>query len=257
MLPDSAQPWHGRILVADDGRETRHFVRVVLERAGLHVDCAENGLIACRIIEAAIAAGSPPDLVLLDIQMPELDGIEITRRLRDAGWGKPIIALTAHTLPEDRERCMRAGFSDYIAKPIDQAELLRLVAHHLGRPALDRSAGLLDDPRILAADRERILAGFLTRLQDRADEIEQAIGDVDRSRILQSAHALHGSAGLFGFTPIAEAARTVEEQIRTDADLTALLGLAAKLIQLCRHTAAQASDRIGAAHERHEEKERI
>ena len=257
---DSAHPLHGRILVADDGRDSQHFLRVILERAGFQVDSAENGFIACQMAEAALATGAPPDLILMDIQMPELDGFESTRRLRRSGWGGPIVALTAHALPEDRERCLRAGFSDYVAKPVDRGALLQVVARHLGHqtpsaPLAKQTpahvSNLLDDPRIVAADRARIIARFVTRLQDRVDRIEQAVGDVDRRRLLESAHALYGSAGLFGFTQLADAARRVEEQVRSDADSSLLWASAARLITLCRQTAADHAGSQEGNHERH------
>jgi CheY-like chemotaxis protein/HPt (histidine-containing phosphotransfer) domain-containing protein len=239
---------YGRILIAEDGRDTQHLLRVILERTGLKVDSAENGVRACEMVEAGQATGTAPDLILMDIQMPELDGFESLRRLRYWGWKGPVVALTAHALPEDRQRCLAAGFDDYLPKPVDRVRLLEVVTRHLGSrvnppappvgQASSRPSGLLDDPRINPDDRARILAGFIVRLQDRANQIERAMAGLDRSVILESAHALHGSAGLFGFEAIAEVSRTVEGQIRSEVSWDALMTSAAELVRLCRETAA-------------------
>ena len=240
---------HGRILIAEDGRDTLRLLRVILERTGLTVDSAENGLVACQLVEKGRLNGIAPDLILMDIQMPELDGFEALRRLRQSGWKGPIIALTAHALSDDRDKCLLAGFNDYLAKPIDRDGLIRIVARHLAgdtspspphpepKPS-SRTSGLLDDPRINPADRARILTGFIVRMQERANQIEQAIGDVDCPAILEAAHSLHGSASLFGFAEVAQTARTVEEQIRTQACSGTVAASAAELVRACRETAA-------------------
>jgi CheY-like chemotaxis protein/HPt (histidine-containing phosphotransfer) domain-containing protein len=240
---------HGRILIAEDGRDTLHLLRVVLERTGLEVDSAENGVVACQLVEKGRASGTAPDLILMDIQMPELDGFEALRRVRESGWKGPVIALTAHALADDRDKCLLAGFDDYVAKPVDRVRLLQIVARYLAggasssapppeAKASSRASGLLDDPRINPADRARILTGFIVRMQERANQIEQAISCGDLSVVLEAAHALHGSAGLFGFMEVAQTSHTVEEQIRAHASSEVVAASTAELVRVCRETAA-------------------
>jgi len=125
-----------RILLAEDGPDNQRLISYVLKKAGAEVVIAGNGQEALETVLAAQSgqegkAGGPPqpfDLVLMDIQMPVMDGFEATRRLRQAGYHGPIIALTAHAMAEDRQKCLDAGCSDYTTKPIDRSTLLAAVA---------------------------------------------------------------------------------------------------------------------------------
>jgi signal transduction histidine kinase/ActR/RegA family two-component response regulator len=129
----------GRILVAEDTSDTRKLLRRVLERAGLGVDAAQNGAEARAMALAAVRAGEPYDVVLMDMQMPEMDGYEATSRLRAEGYRGVILALTAHAMTGEREKCVAAGCDDYATKPIDRATLLATLARHLDK-ARDNSS---------------------------------------------------------------------------------------------------------------------
>ncbi len=113
-LPDGL-----RILVAEDGPANQRLIRVRLERGGAAVVVCENG----RVALDTIVSGETPDLVLMDMQMPEMDGYTASRELRAHGFGRPIIALTAHAMSGDRERCLAAGCSDYLSKPVSREKL--------------------------------------------------------------------------------------------------------------------------------------
>ena len=111
-----------KILLAEDSPDNQELIRRLLQKRGAAADFAVNG-------EEAVgkALGADYDLVLMDMQMPKLDGYEATRQLRRAGFNRPIIALTANAMRHDREKCLAAGCTDYLSKPIDALKLYRLI----------------------------------------------------------------------------------------------------------------------------------
>jgi PAS domain S-box-containing protein len=114
----------GRILLVEDGIDNQKLISFHLRKAGATVEVAENGRIALEMIDNALSNGQPFDLMLTDIQMPEMDGYQLTQTLRARGMRIPIVALTAYALAEDRQRCMQAGCNDYESKPIIKTKLL-------------------------------------------------------------------------------------------------------------------------------------
>ncbi|WP_372715470.1 chemotaxis protein CheB [Novipirellula sp.] len=121
------------IVVVDDRRDIRFLAQHFIERAGGTVVTADNGLEAVELIARRQQAGEPIDAVIMDMQMPVMDGYEAAKRLRDSGFTAPIIALTANAMISDREHCLQAGCTDHIAKPIDGANLIRMLAKLTGK----------------------------------------------------------------------------------------------------------------------------
>jgi len=115
-----------RVLLVEDGETNRQLIKLVLSEAGASVVCAENGQLG---LEAATRGGF--DLILMDVQMPVMDGYTATRRLREQGSTAPIIALTAHAMRGDERKCLEAGCTGYLSKPVDIDLLLRTVAEAL------------------------------------------------------------------------------------------------------------------------------
>lgn len=117
---------NGRILFAEDGIDNQKLIAFHLRKAGAEVEIAENGLIALQKISESISTGTPYDLLLTDIQMPEMDGYTLASTLRRRGFSIGIIALTAHAMADDRARCLDAGCDDYATKPINKEKLIEL-----------------------------------------------------------------------------------------------------------------------------------
>ena len=123
----------GRILLAEDGIDNQRLIAFHLRSAGAHVETADNGRIALEMFESAHSSGTPYDLLVSDMQMPEMDGYTLARTLRERGSKVPIVALTANAMSDDREKCLQAGCDDYSSKPINKAILLKLCATWLGK----------------------------------------------------------------------------------------------------------------------------
>ena len=123
-VPTAPLNLEGRYLLAEDNVVNQRLILFHLKKAGAHVDVTEDGREALEMIIAADAAGNSYQLLLTDMQMPEMDGYTLARTLRDRANDIPIIALTAHAMAEDRQKCIDAGCNDYVTKPIDRATLL-------------------------------------------------------------------------------------------------------------------------------------
>lgn len=119
-----------RILLAEDGPDNQRLITFMLRKAGAEVSIVANGKLAVEsmtvdgTVSGELVSPSPFDLVLTDIQMPEMDGYTATRTLRDKGAKVPIVALTAHAMQGDRDRCIEAGCDGYAQKPVDRQMLL-------------------------------------------------------------------------------------------------------------------------------------
>ena len=124
---------HGRILLAEDGPDSQRLIAFLLRKAGAEVTPVDDGRKAVQQTIAAESAGNPFDLILMDMQMPVMDGYEATRTLRGMGYRGPIIALTAYAMMEDRQKCLDAGCQDYLPKPVDRDSMLQLVSKYIRR----------------------------------------------------------------------------------------------------------------------------
>jgi len=122
---------HGRILLAEDGLDNQRLLTLLLRKAGAEVDLAENGRVAVELALRAQDQGRAYDLILMDMQMPEVDGYQATAQLRAAGYASPIVALTAHAMAGDSDRCLQAGCDAYLSKPISKTLLLEQAGRYL------------------------------------------------------------------------------------------------------------------------------
>ncbi len=116
--------FRGRVLVVEDVRINQVLISTMLKKAGASVEIASDGLEGCAAVQRAVDERRPFDIVRMDMQMPTMDGYEATRFLRAKGFDVPIVALTAHAMSDDRARCLAAGCTEYLTKPLDRQALL-------------------------------------------------------------------------------------------------------------------------------------
>jgi signal transduction histidine kinase/PleD family two-component response regulator len=211
--------FNGRVLVAEDGEDNQHLISMLLRSVGVEVEISPNGLTAC---EAALTR--PFDLVLMDMQMPELDGYSATRKLRESGYRVPIVALTANAMSDDRARCLAAGCDDYLSKPIFMERLIGLLGQFLkpaeAAPAAATSSGAALRSGLAGNEKLRsLLERFVARLPERVEEIQRLLRDSDLQSLSRALHQLKGAAGGYGFPEITLAARRAEESIKQSEDL--------------------------------------
>jgi len=243
---DTAEEIHlsGRILLAEDGEDNQDLISTHLRRAGAEVIIACNGRIA---VESAMQAFGPTatvepfDLVLMDMQMPELDGYGATRRLRDAGFDAPIIALTANAMAEDRVRCLEAGCTDYLSKPISRQHLLATVARYLESVRSQQQArNTAPEPRLRSAHARdakisKLIERFVSRLPERVAAIESLMRKRSLDEVRQALHNLKGAGGGYGFSSVSDLAGHAEQQIREGAALDEICQQVELLLQTVRN----------------------
>ena len=257
-VPEVSRPL--RVLLAEDVEVNQVLAVALLRKRGHTVAVANNG-------QEAVAAWErePFDLILMDVQMPELDGLAATAAIRErekaTGAHIPIVALTAHAMAGDRERCLAAGMDGYVTKPVRAAELFGAIAALFGGPGPDRPVAgsgtgssareaVLDLGAALAgADGDRELLGrlarrFLDRCPALVAEVREAVGRGDAAAVERAAHKLKGAVGNFAAGPAGRAAGRLEALGRAgDAEacrgaLADLEGEVTRLQQALREVAA-------------------
>ncbi len=240
-----------RVLLVEDGEINRKLILALLSRAGLEdVDIAENGEIAVqKTVERDY------DIILMDMQMPIMDGYAAARKLREMGNETPIIALTAHAMKGDMDKCIAAGCTDYLSKPIDDEKLFdKIIAHTAQREPKTApettSPGVGSEQNKVAEVAEEVLEStlpihnevFLEIVRDFGElltklmsELKTRLQEQDRERIKQIAHDIAGTAGGAGFGSFTEPARQLEQIAMTadfsviEANIDTLKALAARV----------------------------
>lgn len=124
------------ILLVEDDEDHQPLLSLFLRKAGCQVTLAENGQVALDLATEACNQGQPFDLILMDVQMPVLDGLATTRLMRSNGISNPIIAVTARAMASERQKCFDAGCDDFLSKPVNRDDLLQCLSNHVNRSVL-------------------------------------------------------------------------------------------------------------------------
>ncbi len=234
----TAQIRKASILLVDDGESNREFLSIVLGELGMQVTEAENGQQAVDALDI-----SDFDLVLMDMQMPVMDGYTATRTLRDRGVTIPIIALTANAMQDDQKKCEASGCDGFLAKPVDMDRLTELLRDRLGEShglpgavslpeaAIERDVPPPDDDAVQHVPSEQqtegsglilstllvkdpafrpIIAKFIDRLPERLEKMCDAWDHRDYVELKEQAHWLKGAGGTVGFGVFTEPAKRLE-----------------------------------------------
>jgi len=207
----------GRVLLAEDNMDNQRLITMFLNNAGIEASVVTNGRLA---VEQALAGDF--DLILMDMQMPEMDGIEATKLLRAAGYGRPIITLTANATADDRDRCRAVGCDAFLTKPIDRNHFYRTLSRYLAKSAqADDSthvSGISDEYRA-------IVARFVRGLPERVEEMAHLFRHMQWEQLKSAAHQLKGSASNMGYPELGEVAARIERGIGTlkQAELSSVM----------------------------------
>ncbi len=236
-----------RVLLVEDNVANQLVVSNILERSGLHVDVASNGKEA-----VAVASELSYDIILMDISMPEMDGMEATQKIRALSSGVsniPIVALTAHALPGDREHFLSSGMNDYLTKPVDRDEMLDCIARWVGQQAgsepqentnkektdkKDRNSHIDEGVLLqLAKDTSpeivpELIAFYITDAKSRVEAIGSAIQTGDYQTLEFQAHTLGSSSAAHGNHSLYTLSRQIEHCCQNE-DQEQALSLARKL----------------------------
>ena len=203
-----------RVLIVEDDRVTRLVASEFLDWLGAAHETAGDVREALDLLRR-----QPPDVVLMDISMPDLDGFEALRRIRalPAGRALPVLAMSAHVFQSEIESYLAAGFDGFVPKPLDVPRLGQAIAAALGRLALEPGAadieGLRSDIAALGAQTvSRLQAVARSVVPPRLDEISVALRSGDRARVRELAHALRSAAGSASLPALLEAASALEER---------------------------------------------
>ncbi|OQW93934.1 MAG: hypothetical protein BWK79_08530 [Beggiatoa sp. IS2] len=220
-----------RILLAEDSQANQEVLTAILRRAGYQVDVAINGL---KAVEAVSSVSY--DLVLMDLAMPEMDGVEATYHIRNLPGQQgdiPIIALTANAILTEQQRCLQAGMNDYLTKPVSRATLLTVVAHWSGcpvPPSAKKYCHKIEEVVAQKTDKElldlvilerliedatlellpQMICVFIKEANNRCQQIAKAVAMGNIEQLEHESHALKSSASTFGAKRLYYATREIE-----------------------------------------------
>ncbi len=214
LLHPPVQRFSGKVLLTEDSEDLRILVAMYLRRTGIVVVTAGDGAQAIeRITHESF------DLVLMDIQMPVMDGVAAMQHLQHSGCGLPVVAITANAMKTDQEIYLSAGFSDFLAKPIEPEQLYRVLDRFLARASTttdEHSLPLFSRVQDSDAGIMRVVNKFVGRLPGYYTELTQAIEQSNWAKVREIVHDLKGMGGTMGYPLVTELATSMTFQSKSE-----------------------------------------
>jgi signal transduction histidine kinase/DNA-binding response OmpR family regulator/tetratricopeptide (TPR) repeat protein len=208
VTADEKIHFSGQILLADDHDDNRRLIARLLTSLGLDVLCASNGREAVEL-----CLGNKPKLILMDIQMPEMDGIEAFKVLRQQGCLQPIVALTANAMSHEIDKYLALGFDGHLKKPIERKLFIATIAGYYGDKTNVSSAV----NQITSVDMSDLVIEFKSNLVLEQQDLILHIKNNDLKKLTELAHRIAGAAQMFGFSLVSVSAIKLEKQIKMGA----------------------------------------
>ncbi|OHU87998.1 MULTISPECIES: ATP-binding protein [Pseudoalteromonas] len=208
----------GDVLLAEDHGDNSRLIQRILERMGLNVTAVENGQLA---VQAAL--DKDYDLILMDIQMPVMDGEQALNFIQATGCTAPILALTANTMQHEVDRYLKLGFTDHLAKPIDRGEFSKKISHYL-------NISVSDDIDIPNDEFKQLKSKYISGLYEQKVQIQNQMKYHDIDGLCRSVHAVKGTAGMFECTEIQNIASQIDKMLKEHFDDDALEQQVSELI---------------------------
>lgn len=238
-LPDNTERLHqadptprrqltGTVLLAEDNPENLQLLSMILGKMGVDVMTAVNGE---EVVSKA--KSHDVDIIYMDMQMPVMSGLEATRTLREQGYDRPIVALTANATSEDRDRCLASGCNDFLTKPINRERLYQVTSEYLDNkispsrvhPIVSRLE--FNDPAA-----QSILLQYVQGLPDTINRLQDLYARSDWETFRKVVHDLKGSGGNFGYPTLSALSERIEQELRQDK-LQTVADLLAELARQC------------------------
>ncbi|MFV2058002.1 MAG: response regulator, partial [Thiohalomonadales bacterium] len=245
ITTDYAKTIRGRILIAEDNKVNQRLLEIYLQRFGMSVTIVDNGE---QAVDRALT--QPFDVILMDMQMPVMDGIAAVKMLRKKGCKIPIVALTANAFSEDRQACMNAGFSEYLTKPIDRQRLYQVLKYYINRSKKESVtytsveqtpivSQLLDsDPDLID-----LLEKFVRTLPSMISDIQLAAQKHAWKELQALAHDLKGVSGNYGFPALCNLAAEIENHL-VESDYVNICSQIEALMQLQNRVVVSTDDNV-------------
>lgn len=208
------------ILLVDDDPAMPQLVRGLLKSSAIEVTYADNGQAGCEL-----ASEGPFDLVMLDIDMPGMSGLDAALKMRQAGYKGPLVAVTAMTRKEDRQRCFEAGCTHYVPKPLSRDRLMNLVRSATREPLV---SALSQDK-----DLAQLIDDFVVSLPDKLGELQGTLAADDLDTFGRSVRMIKSQAGSFGFDVISDIAQELENMLYEQKEIEALQQQLVELTRWC------------------------